>query len=164
MYVYIYIKWKWSCSVVSDSLWPHGLRSLQARVLWSALPFPSPGDQTQVSPIADRFFTIWATIHIYIHIYVYIPPLWASIPLPITERRADMTFVCGSCSVVSDLRPTLHDPMDCSPPGSSVLGILQARILEWLAIPFPRGSSWPRDWTQVALWADFFTVWATKEA
>ena len=42
------------------------------------------------------------------------------------------------------------DPMDCSPLGSSVNGILQARILEWVAIPFSRGSSWPRDWTCVS--------------
>ena len=41
-------------------------------------------------------------------------------------------------------------PMDCSPPGSSVHGILQARILEWAAISFSRGSSWPRDWTWVS--------------
>ena len=41
--------------------------------------------------------------------------------------------------------PTLWDPMDCSPPGSSVHGILQARILEWVAIPFSSGSSQPRD-------------------
>ena len=41
---------------------------------------------------------------------------------------------------------TLCDPMDCSPPGSSVHGILQTRILEWGAVPFSRGSSWPRDW------------------
>ena len=40
---------------------------------------------------------------------------------------------------------TLGDPMDCSLPGSSVNGILQARILEWVAISFSRGSSWPRD-------------------
>ena len=38
-------------------------------------------------------------------------------------------------------------PMDCSPPGSSVNGILQAKILEWVAIPFSRGPSWPRNWT-----------------
>ena len=43
---------------------------------------------------------------------------------------------------------TLCDPMDCSPPGSSVHGILLARILEWLVIPFSRGYSWPRDQTQ----------------
>ena len=41
-------------------------------------------------------------------------------------------------------------PMDCSLPGSSVHGILQARILEWVAIPYSRGSSWPRDWTHVS--------------
>ena len=45
---------------------------------------------------------------------------------------------------------TLCDPKDSSPPGSSVHGILQARILEWIAIPFSRGSSWPRDWTRVS--------------
>ena len=39
--------------------------------------------------------------------------------------------------------PTLHDPMDCCPPGSSVHGILQARILEWVVIPFSRASSNP---------------------
>ena len=43
-----------------------------------------------------------------------------------------------------------RDLMDCSPPGSSVLGISQARILEWVAISFSRGSSWPRDRTWVS--------------
>ena len=46
--------------------------------------------------------------------------------------------------------PTLCEPMDYSPPGSSVPGILQERILEWVAIPFPRGSSGPRDQTWVS--------------
>ena len=45
---------------------------------------------------------------------------------------------------------TLCDPMDCSLPGSSVHGILQARIVEWVAMPFSRVSSWPRDWTCIA--------------
>ena len=59
---------------------------------------------------------------------------------------------------------TLCDPMDCSLPCSSVHGILQARILEWVAIPFSRGSSQPRDWTQVSCIAGgFFTIWTTKE-
>ena len=44
--------------------------------------------------------------------------------------------------------------MDCSLPGSSVHGTLQARILEWVASPFSRGSSWPRDWTQVSCFAE----------
>ena len=55
--------------------------------------------------------------------------------------------------------PTLCDPMDCSLPGSSVLGILQARLLGWVAVPFSRGSSQPRDRTQVSRIADgFFTI------
>ena len=45
---------------------------------------------------------------------------------------------------------TLCNPMDCNPPGFSVHGILQARILEWVAIPFSRGSSQSRDWTRVS--------------
>ena len=48
----------------------------------------------------------------------------------------------------AQLCPTLCEPMDCSPPGFSVHGILQARILEWVAIPFFCGSFWPRDWTR----------------
>ena len=52
--------------------------------------------------------------------------------------------------LVSQLCPTVWDSMDNSPPGSSVHGVLQARILEWAAIPFSRGSSWPRDWTPSA--------------
>ena len=55
--------------------------------------------------------------------------------------------------------------MDCSPPGSSVHGILQARILEWLVISSSRGSFQPRDWTLVScITGRFFTIWATKEA
>ena len=45
------------------------------------------------------------------------------------------------CVLVAQSYLTLCDPMDCSPPGSSVRGILQARRLEWVAIPFSRGSS-----------------------
>ena len=45
---------------------------------------------------------------------------------------------------------TLCDPMNCSPPGSSVYEILQERIPEWVAMPFSRGSSWPRDQTHVS--------------
>ena len=53
--------------------------------------------------------------------------------------------------------------MDCSPPGSSIHGILQARILEWVAFPFSRGSSQPRNQTGVSCIAGrFFTVWATR--
>ena len=58
---------------------------------------------------------------------------------------------------------TLCDLMDCSPPGSSVHGILQARILEWVAISFSRGLSQPRDWTWVScISGRFFTNRATR--
>ena len=53
------------------------------------------------------------------------------------------------CSVAQSC-PTFCDPMDCSLPGSSVHGIFQARILEWVAISYFRGSSWPRNWTHVS--------------
>ena len=49
-----------------------------------------------------------------------------------------------TCAKSFQLCLTLCDPVDCSPPGSSINGILQARILEWVAISFSRGSSWPR--------------------
>ena len=67
--------------------------------------------------------------------------------------------------LVTQLCPTLCHPMDCSPPGSSVHGILQARILEWIVIPFSRGSSQSKDQTLVSCIAGrFFTVWAPREA
>ena len=66
--------------------------------------------------------------------------------------------------LVTQSRPALCYSMDCSPPGSSIHGILQARILEWVAVPFSRGSSQPRDWTQVSHTAGrFFTICTTGE-
>ena len=67
---------------------------------------------------------------------------------------------CSVASVVCDC-----NSMDCSPPGSSAHGILQARIPEWVAIPFSRRSSWPRDWTRVShIVGRFFTIWAARKA
>ena len=61
---------------------------------------------------------------------------------------------------VAQLCPTLRDPMD-----DTIYGILQARILEWVAFPFSRASSQPKDWTQVSRIAGgFFTSWAIREA
>ena len=66
---------------------------------------------------------------------------------------------------VAQLCPTLCDPMDCSLPGFSVHGIFQARVLEWVAISFSRGSSRPRDRTQVSrIVGRHFTHWTTREA
>ena len=58
--------------------------------------------------------------------------------------------------LVTQLYATLCEPKDCGPPGSSVLGNLQARTLMWVAIPFSRGSFWPRDQTQVSCLAGRF--------
>ena len=67
-------------------------------------------------------------------------------------------------SEVTQLCPTLCDPEDCSSPGSSIHGVLQARILEWVAISFSRGSSWLRDRTQVSrITGRRFNLWATRE-
>ena len=60
--------------------------------------------------------------------------------------------------LITQSYPTLYDPMDCSPTGSSVHGILQARILEWVVIPFSRGSSRPRDQDQVSCTAGRFST------
>ena len=69
-------------------------------------------------------------------------------------------------SEVTQSCPTLCDPTDCSLPGSSIHGIFPARILEWVAVSFSRGSSWPRGWTQVlqVTAGRLFTVWATWES
>ena len=65
----------------------------------------------------------------------------------------------GGGGLVVLLCPTLCNPMDYSLPGSSVHGILQARMLEWVAISLSRGSSWPGDWTHIScLAAGFFTT------
>ena len=71
--------------------------------------------------------------------------------------------------LVTQLCSTLCDPMDCSPPGSSVHGILQARILEWVAMPSSMGSSRHRDQTQVSCIPSWWIIYclshmAFKEA
>ena len=84
-------------------------------------------------------------------------PSWTLLP-PLYHWVTSVCEVAQSCS-------TLCNPVDCSPPGSSVHGILQARILEWAAISFSRGSSQPRDRTQVSYIAGrCFILWATREA
>ena len=80
----------------------------------------------------------------------------------VSQKQSDtcLTLLKWSCSVMSD---SLWPHGLGSPPGSST-GILQARILEWVAISFSRGSSWPRDRTQVSLIAGRgFNLWATRE-
>ena len=144
---------------------------------WSGLPFFSPGDLPDpgVEPtfpaLAGGFFTIWATREAQLCTWgrckggKWVRKLsrvkfwfsWCGIlnPLLYLASGWKWKWVAQSC-------PTIWDPMDCNPPGSFVHGILQARVLEWVAIPFSRGSSQPRDWTQLSCIAGgFFTIWAT---
>ena len=73
--------------------------------------------------------------------------------------------LCKICVLVTQSCPTLCDPIHYSPPGSSVYGDFQARILEWVAISFSRRSSQPRDRTQVShIVGRRFTIGATREA
>ena len=71
-------------------------------------------------------------------------------------------YICIWRSEVTQSCLTLCDPIDCSLLCSSVHGIFQGRVLEWVAISFSRGSSWPRDWIQVSRTVGrCFTIWAT---
>ena len=81
---------------------------------------------------------------------------WSSNPNPghTSTREREVAQSC----------PTLCDPMDCSLPSSSVHGIFQAIVLEWIAISFSKGSFQPRDRTRVSHIVDRrFIVWATRE-
>ena len=97
---------------------------------------------------ADTFGALYYLLLVYVSILVLIPLLESEVKV----------LAAQSC-------PALCDPMDCSPPGSSAHGILQARILAWVAMSSSRASSRARDWTWVSCIAGtFFTVWATREA
>ena len=145
---------------------------------WSGLPFPSPGDLPNpgikpVSPASrGRVFTVWATreaqvLHDYSRCY-----FWVKLDEGYTRSLCVISYNCvcvynylkrrkdikgkkygAFCSLVcmcAQLCLTLCDPMDCSLPDSSVHETFQARILEWVALSFSRGSSRPRDQTLVS--------------
>ena len=87
-------------------------------------------------------------------------PAWTS-PWDLFLDHLAEELVFGGCLAAKSCS-TLGDPTDCSPPGSSIHGLFQARILEWVAISFSRGYSWPRDWTRVSCTAGrFLTNWVT---
>ena len=74
---------------------------------------------------------------------------WSGSPSSMYPKK--MKTVSQTSAAAKSLQscPTLCDPINGRPPGSPVPGILQSRTLEWVAMPFSRGSSWPRDWTCV---------------
>ena len=83
---------------------------------------------------------------------------WANCP-----TRKDYSLCL--CVLVTQLCPTLCNPMDYSLPGSSVHGISPARVLKWVVISFSRGSSWSRDWTWVScIGRGILYHWTTREA
>ena len=98
---------------------------------WNKLPFlplgdlPHPGIQLLSPALAARFFTT-------------APP------------RKPWFSLYTNWREVAQSRLTLCNPTDCSPPGSSIHGIFQARVLKWVAISFSGGSSRPRDWIWVS--------------
>ena len=117
---------------------PAAAKSLQSCPLCDPIDGSPPG--SPVSGILQARILEWVAI---------------SFSLCVPESESEVAQSC----------PTLWDPVDCSLPGSSVHGILQARILEWVAISFSRGSSRPRDQTQVSRIAGrCFNLWATREA
>ena len=82
--------------------------------------------------------------------------------------NSNTSFLPSLSPCESESHPVVSDslqPTNCSLSGSSVFGIFQARVLEWIAISFPRGSSQPRNRTWVSLIAGrCFTIWATRES
>ena len=93
---------------------------------------------------------------------VIYPLIWmgcSGVPLVTGPLQSSLIWCLSVCSVDQSC-PTLCNPIDCSPAGSSAHGIFQARILEWADISFSRGSSWPRDRTWVSCVAGrfFFTT------
>ena len=85
-----------------------------------------------------------------------VQPLWKTVWSFLKKLKIEILYVH---LLVAQSCPTPCDPIDYSPLGSSVCGILQARILEWVAIPFSKGSFWSRDWTRVSCTAGrFFTT------
>ena len=94
--------------------------------------------------------------------------LWFSARAGWDDRKYPASWLLLLTCSVTSAGLTLFNLMDCSPPGSSVHGNLQARILGWVAMPFSRGSSRPRDWTCIScvscIAGIFFTHWATWEA
>ena len=142
----------------------HGLSSCDARVLVAecGILVPLTRDQTRAPCIGSVESypldhqgspTRLLLEEIFVSYSLTVPPSFCLSP---AGRKKGNSF---SLSEVTQSCPTLWDPMDCSLPGSSVHGIFQAIVLEWMAMSFSRGSSQPRDRTRVSCIVDrHFTV------
>ena len=94
-------------------------------------------EAAQRIPLGVKFFSSFILFPTFIHSTNIMCPFWARLGLGVHAKSLK------SCL-------TLCNPMDYIPPGTSVHGILQTRILEWVAMPSSRGSFWPRDRTRVS--------------
>ena len=141
-----------SRSVGSDSLQPHGLYS----------PWNSPSQNTGVGSLSrlQGIFPTQESNPGLPHCRQILYQLsHEGSPKSSTYYVRNIQQAGSLCAKSFQSCLTLCHPMDCSPPGSSIHGILQARRLEWVAITFSRGSSQPRDWSLVSCIAGrFFTV------
>ena len=109
---------------------------------------------------------LWSSLcHLHHHLLWFLAVFFAPIKFFVFLAVSKCLILLEVEVLIAQSCPTLCNPMDCSTPGSSFHGVLQARILEWVAIPFSRGSSQSRDRTMVSCTAGgFFTIWATREA
>ena len=108
-------------------------------------------DENKAHKYCDLFHVLWCLV-----VELWLDLKFPNVPLKYSEKVKEL---------VAQLYLTLCDPMDCSLPGSSFHGILQARVLECIAISFSRESSQPRDWTQFScIPGRRFNLWATREA
>ena len=120
-------------------------------------PCPDP-IQTQPFSEAGEGRASWPTLINSIYLF------WSPGSTQAESFRVFSVVNVPACSVIESCL-TLCDPMDCSPPSSSVYEISQGRILEWVVIYFSRGSSWPRNWTCIScIGRQILYHWATSEA
>ena len=164
-------KWKWSRSVVSDPQRPHGLQP--SRLLH---PWDFPGKSTGVGChcllrdytldiCRSEMKTAITPKFIGADLWQHCSPSHKTANYPngqtmlCADNRIPLLF---SCYVMSD---SFVAPWTVAPPGSSVHGISQARVLEWIAISFSKRSSWPRDGTHVScIDRRILYHWAIREA
>ena len=132
---------QFSRSGVSNSLRPH-----ESQHAMPPYPSPTPGVHSDSHPSSQWCHpAISSSVVLFSSCPQSLP---ASESFPTYFKIQVASFIENA--MLLQLCPTLCDPMDCSLPGSSVHGILQARILEWVAVPSSRGSYQPRNQTQVS--------------
>ena len=135
-----------SQSVVFDSLWPHGLQPQRLFCPWN---FSSKKIRMGYHCLLQGIFPTQRLKQGLLHLLHgqedSLPLAPPGKPQNLKQSSSKILFYYCCCCLVTQSCLTLCEPMNCSPPASSVHGILQARILEWVALSFSRGSSQPRD-------------------